>query len=465
MWWPEKYYSIFKKRNDQGIAKARGLILFKIIVPTIDDCYKTLGLIHRSFKPVPSQVKDFIASPKLNGYQSLHTLVMSRENGIVFSVMIRTPEMNNICEYGILSYWNMKDNDEDFDSSFEKYNILKNIIYGESEGAGQASSFIDAIKTDLSSNVTWVFTPTFKPISIESNKPTALDFAYAVHTKIGHNAVGCNINGKKASLGTTLKNGDVVEILISDDEKSPSRDWMKAVTTFSARKRLREYFNKNNTPENIELGKKILAKELSNLGYELKSILSVYPQIKLEFNFANIEEMYASIGYKSVTLSQIIGFIEKNDLKNNVLKNASVEIDGIDFASSVIYSKCCCPVYGDEIVAVKSKSNISIHMANCWNLKNFERDRIYKAIWKKNVNELFDVNLKIVGKDEVGFGAKILTAIAEDKYNLSRLLARKVGLKCEFEITLKVKDNKEIQEVIEKLSKIDGVKNINRTFD
>ncbi len=465
VWWPEKYYSLFKKSTVQGIGKARGLMLVKIIVPTTEDCYKTLGVVHKNFRPVPSQVKDFIAAPKLNGYQSLHTLVMSKDTGIVFSVMIRTPEMNNICEYGILSYWNNKDNEEEFDKNFEKYNILKNIIYGEREETGQSSSFIDAIKTDLSSNVTWVFTPNFKPISIESNAPTAVDFAYAVHTKIGHNAVGCKINGKKDSLGTILKNGDVVEILISDEEKAPSRSWLKAVTTLTARRKIREYFNKHLTEENIALGKKMLSKELSNLGYELKTITSFYPEIKLEFGYASIEDMYASIGYKAVTLQQIVGFVTKNDIKNNVLKTASVDIDGVDFASSVIYSKCCCPVLGDEIVAVKSKTNISIHTSNCINLKNFEKDRIFNALWKNKTNELFDVNLKIIGKDSVGFGAKVLQSIAEYNYNLSKISAKKINMKCEFEITLKVKDKNEVAGLIEKISSIEDVISINRSFD
>ena len=465
IWWPEKYYSLYKKSKVQGFGKARGLMMVRIMVPTVDDCYRTLGIIHKNFKPVPSQVKDFIASPKRNGYKSLHTLVMSKESGIVFSVMIRTPEMNNVCEYGILSFWNNKDDEEEFDVNFEKYNILKSIIYGEREESEHTTSFIDAIKTDLSSNVTWVFTPNFKPINIESNEPTALDFAYAVHTKIGHNAVGCNINGKKMSLASTLKNGDVVEIITADENKSPSRSWLKVVKTFSARKRLREYFNRNLTQENIELGKKMLSKELMGLGYELKSILTVYPEIKVEFNYSSIDDMYASIGYKGVTLQQIVGYITKNDLKNNVLKNASFEAEGVDFASSVIYSKCCCPVFGDDIVAVKSKTNLSIHTANCINLKNFEADRICKAIWKKKATELFDVNLKIVGKDSIGFGAKILQAIADDSYNLSRIVAKKINMKCEFEITLKVKDKDEISKIIEKLEKLEDVKSINRSFD
>lgn len=464
-WWPERYYSIFKKMKSQGVNKAYSLVLFKIIVPTIDDCYRTLGVVHQIYKPIPSQVRDYIASPKLNGYQSLQTVVLNEDATITFNVMIRTPEMNEVCEYGVFALASSKNSKENFNAKFEKYNKLKSIILDESKGSVASSSFINAIKKDLSSKSTWVFTPKFKPIKIDAGQPTAIDFAYALGEKFGHNAVGAIINGKPASLGSILKSGDVVEVLLSETDKAPCRAWVNVAKTHIARNKIREYFVINLTKDNIKKGKKLIEEEFSSKNYDILEIKDVFAKIKMDFSFVSLDDLFATVGSGGLKASQISAYVTSNNAKCNALIKAPVEVQGEKFAINVVLSKCCCPILGDEIVAVKSKNNISIHTQNCINLKHFDKSKILPANWKREVNDLFEVNLKVVAKDSIGFGSKMLGLISSLGVDITKIFAKQRGVDCEFKLTLKLKNAEELKKVTEKLSSDKDVKIINRSFD
>lgn len=465
-WWPERYYSIFKKMRSQGFNKTCSLVLFKIIVPTVDDCYKALGIVHQIYKPVPSQIKDYIASPKINGYQSLQSVVMTDDFSITFNVMIRTPEMNRVCEYGILALARTKDAKEDFNTKIEKYNKLKAIISGESSDDSVAStSFVDAIKTDLSSKSTWVFTDKFKPTKIESGSPTAIDFAYVLGDNVGNNAIGAIVNGKTASLGTVLKSGDVVEIITTSDNKAPCRAWLSIAKTHLARTKIREFFVINLTAENVKKGKIEIKKEFDERGLDLNKIKDIYSKIKFDYGFVSIEDMFATVGVGGLKASQISVFATNDSNQNNALINAPVEVLNESFAQNVVLSKCCCPILGDEIVAVKSKNGISIHTSNCLNLKRFDKVKILPARWKNNVNQTFEVNLKIVAKDSIGFGSKMLGTISLLGVDITKIFAKQRGSECEFKLTLRLKNLKELNVVCEKISKVSGVKLIQRSFD
>lgn len=465
-WWPERYYSIYKKMKLQGVNRAHGLVLFKIIVPTVDDCYTALGMIHQIYKPVPSQIKDYIASPKINGYQSLQSVVLSEDSSITFNIMIRTPEMNDICEFGILALADTKDSNEKFNAKFEKYNKLKKIISGEGNSSVVAStSFIDAVKTDLSSKNTWVLTSKFKPTKIESGTPVAIDFAYVLGDVVGNNAVSAIINGKTASLGAPLKNGDVVDIVLSRENKAPCRAWLNIAKTHLARTKVREYFVVNLTSKNIKEGKKLLQREFSENGYEFKDIEKAFNKIKFEYAFVSLDDMFATVGCGGLKPSQILAYISNGNEKNNALTCAPVEVDGEDFAFNVFFSKCCCPIYNDKIVAVKSKNNISIHTENCLNLKRFDKKKILPARWKENIDCLFEVNLKVVAKDTIGFGSKMLGTISHLGIDITKIFAKQSNGECEFKLTLKLKNSDELKKVMDKIAKVDGVKVIQRSFD
>lgn len=465
-WWPERYYSIYKKMRQQGFNKTFSLVLFKIIVPTVDDCYRALGIVHKVYKPIPSQIKDYIASPKINGYQSLQSVVMNEDSSIIFNVMIRTPEMNKVCEYGILALASRKDAKEDFNSKFEKYNKLKAIISGETnEGAVASTSFVSAIKTDLSSKSTWVFTSKIKPTKIESSTPTAIDFAYVCGEDVGNNAMGAVINGKNSSLGSILKSGDVVEILTSNEDKAPCRAWLNIAKTHLARTKIREYFVKNMSDGAVKIGKQEIRDEFKTKGYDLRELDTIYQKIKYEYSFASVDDMFSTVGLGGLKASQISAYATTEKMKNNALQSAPVEILGEDFAFSVVLSKCCCPVLGDEIVAVKSKNGFTIHTANCINLSRFEKNKILPARWKQGVNELFEVNLKIVAKDTIGFGSKMLGAISSLGVDISKIFAKQRNGECEFKLTLKIRNKENLNSVIQKLQRVEGVKTIVRTFD
>ena len=267
------------------------------------------------------------------------------------------------------------------------------------------NAFIDAIKTDLSSKTTWVFNSSFKPICLKTDKPTAIDFAYALDSQTGNNAMSAIINGKKASIGAELTSGDVVEIIVSENDKSPSRNWLSVAKTSEARKKIREYFAKHTTKKYIELGKKELEEELSRINYTLGDLLAYYNDIQKEFDFANIDDMFASIGYSSITKNQLLKYIYMNNEHKKLSDNFPVEIEGASTAFNINFPKCCGAIPGDEIIGVMSRNGISIHTTDCINLKRIKNIIKLKAYWKNNTHQNFNVNLKIVAKNKFGFAA------------------------------------------------------------
>ena len=465
--WPERTYSVYKKMKAevQDISKVYCLMLFRVIVPTEADCYRALGLMHKHFQPVPSQIKDHIAVPKPNGYQSLHSVMMSSTDGIAFKVMIRTEDMDKTCEYGISSLWQNKDSDIKFDDKFEKHNNLRDLILGENNELNSTTSFIDAVKTDLTPDSTWVLTPKLNPICINASNPTTIDFAYAVHTNIGNNAVSAIVNGKKCSLKTTLKRGDVVEIVLSKEDKAPSRNWLSVVKSATARRKIREYINKHTTPEFIKKGKDMLKTELAKNNYTLANLIEVFSDIQEDFNFVSLEDMYASIGYESVTLSQITNYLIQKDKQKEIENNAPVQVNAKTFLD-IFFPKCCCPVLGDEIVGVESKNGITIHTSNCSNLKSIEADRLVQAKWKNNIDMIFDANIKVVSKDSIGYASKLFGRIAQLNFDISKITAKKINANdCEIDVAVRVKNKAEIDTLIAEIKTIPDVKSVNRYFE
>lgn len=463
--WPEHYYSIYKKIKADGIKKVYGFMLYKLIVKEELDCYKVLGILHKNFRHLPEQIKDFISSPKPNGYRSLHTVLLSDNGNVTFKVMIRTEEMDKICESGVSSLWSGSDKDKGFSEKIEDYNSMKEITNEENKELNP-TAFINAIKSDLFSSVTWVFTPKLKPICLYADKPTAIDFAYAVHTDIGHRAMGVSINGKKASLSTELRAGDIVEILVSEKPKAPSRNWLTVARTTLARKAISKYFKDHQNEKTVKLGKEMLESELGKNGYSLNDLMALYSKISEEFNFLNEEEMFASVGMESVTISQIVSFVYNEAQKKDFMRSLPVILDSDEEFSSISYPKCCGAVPGDEIVAIKSKNGLAVHRTCCSNAKNASVSSIINASWKTKLSEKFSSVLKITAIDRVGFGAELLSMLAKENVNLNKTVARKVNdTTCEFEIGVQVIHLSELEELKEKLEKLDGVKSVVRSFE
>ncbi|MBR7172210.1 MAG: bifunctional (p)ppGpp synthetase/guanosine-3',5'-bis(diphosphate) 3'-pyrophosphohydrolase [Clostridia bacterium] len=464
--WPEHYYSIYKKLNSQGIGKVYGLILFRIVVPTEMDCYKTLGIIQKNFNPLPNQIQDYIASPKPNGYKSLQSTLVLPDTNITFKVMIRTPEMDKICEYGISAHWLDKDTDVKFDKSYESYNKLKEIVMNENSEFHNSTSFINAIKNDLNVSTTWVFTPKLKPICLNIAKPTVIDFAYALHTDIGHNAVGAVINGKRVPLKTELVSGDVVNVLVSEEDKAPSRTWLSVAKTTLAKKRIREYINKHMVSKFVKKGKDILSKELKEIGHELGDLVNKFDEIQKEYNFLSLEDMFASVGYNSITSEQLVNFVKEDDAATACVKTAPVIVDGSSRFSSVIFPRCCSAVPGDDIVAVLSKNKVAIHTCTCKNIESMEPDSVLKAVWKKDIKQKFNVNVKVVAKDKVGFASELFGTISKLNMNITKITALLPNEEeCELDVSVSVKNKQELDVLMSAIAKIHGVKQVLRSYN
>ena len=460
---PQNYYSIYKKMQGQGINKIYGLKSFKIIVQTELDCYKVLGLMHRAYMPIPSQIKDYIATPKINGYQSLNTALISKGNDITFNVMIRTEQMDKNSEFGVSSLWRNKDNDKKYEDKFEKHNDLKKIIMGEDGWESSSDDFINAIKTDLMPYMTWVFTPEHKPVRINVKNPTAIDFAYIVHSDIGNSAVSAIINGKEMPLKTELKNGDEVKILVSKTKKYPSRNWLIYARTPYARKKIREFIKKNIVNKHIVNGKELLESELSKIGHSLADIIANFAEIQREMNYLSLDDIYASCSYDSDSLLQIIEFILNKKQQLLAVKQSPVLVENVSDIVKIDMAKCCGPVYGDDIVGILSKNGVVVHCKHCQNLSSIITSNIVNTKWRENIKCMLETGLKIIFSDGVGVIAKIFDVFADLKIDISKVVAKRTNNnEAEIELLFKTENIRQLEKVISKLKKLKFMKEIKR---
>ena len=450
------FYSIYKKLRSHGTAKIYDIIAFRVLVPTISECYTLLGSIHAQYKPVPGRIKDYIAAPKLNGYQSLHTTLIT-EDGTPFEVQIRTYDMHIACEYGIASHWRYKSGNNKEDMLEDKFNWLKSIINEERE-IKDSGNFVKALKMDFSTAEIWVFTPKYKPISLPENS-TPIDMAYAVHSDLGNMCIGAKVNDKTVPLNRKLETGDVVEILISKDTKGPSRDWLSIAVSTDARRSIRSFFRKNMTPENIFKGQKILTEEAAKAGLDLHKIQNkCFEDLQMKYNFESLDDMFASVGYGSLTPNQILKkYINEYQEEIRLEKNKDdyiVDIEGIK-VHDVKFARCCTPILGDEIVGVYSQNGYTIHRKDCPNMKLVEEDRKKKAKWNVTHAKDFYVSIKLGGRDENGLTAKLLNILySNENIELEEIKSRKLTT-TKFEVTLRLKIRK--REDLEEL--IDNIKN------
>lgn len=460
-------YSLYEKIKSKGTAKIYDAIAFRIIVDDIDVCYKVLGIVHSLYRPVPGRIKDYIASPKANGYQSIHTTVLMKD-GTPFEVQIRTFEMHEHCEYGIAAHWRYKDGDKKVEVYENELNWIKSAVENEKQ-IKDSSSFIKAMSMDLATTEIWCFTPKYKPISLPE-KSTPVDFAYAVHTDIGDTCIGAKVNGKKVSLSKTLETGDVVEIL-TDKDKKPSRDWLKFVASAHARQNIRNYFKRNINPETLKMGKAMLEKTAEMVGVSIGDIFDsdLLEECKRKYLVYSLDEVFASIGAGGINAFDIISMarqIKKNKQNANDRDDSPIYIEGSEVAG-VKLARCCSPVPGDEIVALSSKSGlISVHCVSCVNVRGIEKDRLLNAEWKNSEDiqpRRYDIMLRIVGKDEEFMLSKIIDVMYMMNVRMSTITARILS-KGKFEVLVgvRVKNLEETNEVMATIKQIEGITLVNR---
>ncbi len=493
---PKHIYSIHKKMKGQKkqFNEIYDLLAIRVIVESIKDCYAVLGAIHTRWKPMPGRFKDYIAMPKSNMYQSLHTTVLG-PNATPLEVQIRTGKMHEIAEYGVAAHWAYKEGITkkiDNDELSEHISWFRDILELQDE-SNNARDFMDSIKQDIFKDKVYVFTPNGDVVELPSGSST-LDFAYHVHTEVGNKSMGAKVNGKIVPLNYKLKTGDIVEMLTSSSSFGPSRDWLNYVYTSKAKNKIKRFFKTQEKEKNVERGKDILEKILLEMEFNPKDILKKDNLIKVaeRFNFYNDEDLYAAIGYgevKSITVANRLTEKERRDrekdqiqldettgtieLKNKrepekmrIRHEGGVVIQGADNLL-VRLSKCCNPVPGDEIIGYVTRGRgVSIHRTDCPNIKDTDDgERLIEVEWEDtgSAKKEYNAELQIEGYDRAGFLNEILQVINSQTSKLSNVNGRvdKSGTAV-IRMTISIQNLKELELIVDKVKTIPDVYSVKR---
>ena len=423
------YSSIHKKMTTSNVTlgKIYDLIAMRVIVNTVEECYAVIGGIHGIYKPMPDRFKDYIANPKPNGYKSLHTTIIA-ENERPLEIQIRTHEMHKISEYGIAAHWIYKEKREKKSTLDKKLGWIRAIM--ENTESLTSRELIDTFKKQLNAGVIYVQTPKGKIIEFPEDS-TLIDFAYAIHSDIGNSCVGGKINGKIKPLTSKMSNGDVIEIITSATSKGPSRDWINIVVTASAKNKIRYYFRKEYKEEHIKTGRKMVEEELKARGLDASKFLSgeLFDSVCQKLCFGEVDEMYASVGYGSTSVKQVVNRLITEEQKNNkvtenplfnpkivVKKNKDgILIDG-DSGMLIRFANCCSPVLGDDIVGYISRGKgVTIHRASCHNVKYLEPERLTQADWQDKKGQYFSTTLRIISQNSNSYMQQVVKAVMEAK--------------------------------------------------
>lgn len=475
-------YGIYKKMLKQGknIEQIYDISAVRVIVNEVQDCYTVLGAIHTMWMPLPGRFKDYIAMPKPNGYQSLHTTVITKFKE-TFEIQIRTYEMHRIAEYGIAAHWKYKEGKTGATKIDDQINWLREVMDTQRESS-DSHEFLENIEGNVFTDEVYVFTPKGKVLNLPVGS-TTVDFAYAIHSAVGNKCIGAKVNGKIVPLNTVLNTGDIVEILTTNSGKGPSRDWIKFVKTASARTKIRQYFKKEMKEENIKRGKDMLEREAKRRGYNLSELLSTagLNYIMNRYTLSSIDDLYASVGFGGLTTNQIIvklidyfkrDLLSKNpvaEIKTTSTTGKSSSGNGVlikgydDFL--VRLSHCCNPVPGDKIVGYVSRGRgVSVHCVDCPNVKNMEPERLIEAKWDDVISQNFLASLKIYCENKGGILAAVTTIISNMKISITGAFARSDNDNGTAEITvmLEVKSTDQVEDVIKKLKTLPEVIDIHR---
>ena len=489
-------YSIYRKmkRDNSTIDQIYDLFAMRIIVNSVKDCYAALGVVHEMYSPMPGRFKDYIAVPKPNMYQSIHTTLLG-EKGTPFEVQIRTWDMHRIAEFGIAAHW-----------AYKEANFLgrgkKNVVVTEDKLAWLRESlewqqemqdpeqFLNNLKTELFEDEVYVFTPK-GAIKVLPKGATPIDFAYIIHAEIGNHMTGCKINSKMMPIITELKSGDIVEIITSENSKGPSLDWLKFVKSTSARNKINNWFKKEKKSENVEKGKELIEKEVKRVGLSYEKLFKAeYINAMLNrYRYKDLDEMYLAVGFGANTATKVIArmLIEyrkenpEEDLeekleelskerssKKNKTSNNGIIVKGIDNCL-VKFSKCCNPLPGDEIIGYITKGRgVSVHRKDCVNVKELikEENRIIDVYWENEEKASYNVDIEIEANDRMGLLSDILKAIANSKVNILAVNTKtgkdRIAI---IYITLETKNLDELNGVLKNIRKVDSVYNVRRKMD
>lgn len=471
---PKHFYSIYKKMQRLGSKELYDLLGIRIIVEKERQCYEVMGIIHDIFKPIPGKFKDYIAIPKPNMYQSLHTAIVG-PHGRPVEIQIRTEDMHQIAEFGIAAHWKYKESDSHTKTDKvydEKIAWIRRLIDWQSE-LKDPEEYIDAIKLDLFSDEVYILTPKGDVFDVPRGS-TPVDFAYRIHTDIGHRCIGAKVNGKMVSIDTQLRNGDIVEI-ITGKNAHPSLDWLNFVVTSSTKNKIRQWFKKQHRELHIEQGKKLIEKAFGeDKAEEFLSSHSFFDVVR-KLNRATKEDLLASLGCGDLTISQLKGKLKDfvpeeiaTDIEKTVpfiteeKRGEIAELEGMMHH----IGKCCSPLPGEEIVGVVSKGKgIVVHRFDCQNLETVEQDRTMPIQWHGRKDKKYNAALEVECIDRVGVSRDILNKIADDKINVLdlRVVARSSDNTAVLKIVVEVEDLYELKKIMASISRVGDVLNVFRS--
>jgi len=466
--------SIFKKITAKEITVAQiyDLVAMRVLVNTVEDCYAVFGRIHAIYKPIQGRVKDYISMPKPNGYQTLHTTVIV-ENQRPLEIQIRTFEMHKNCEYGVAAHWIYKEKRQKENSLDKKLSWFRDIM--ETGKNISSEEFVETLKTNLYRSEIFVQTPKGKVLEFPE-EATVIDFAYAIHSDIGNRCIGARINNIMRPITTKLKNGDVVEIITSPTSKGPSRDWLNIVKTSAARTKIKNYFRNELKDENIKDGKTILDLAAKARGVVLSSLFNnkSLSEVLDKFCFDDEDDMYAAIGSGSINATQILSKLILNYEKENSIKsnnNQSIRVhtskDGVlvDGTTGLLarYAGCCNPVSGDPIIGyISHGKGVTVHRADCPNLKYLEKERLISAEWDDKTNRDFIAEIKAFADSETGLLLRVTTLFAELKINLKKISASEKENDAVIDFVVLVKNKEELDKIMRALEGVRGIRKVIR---
>lgn len=499
---PKHFFSIYKKMVSQNkdLDEIYDLYAVRAVVKTVKDCYGVLGIIHELYKPIPGRFKDYIAMPKPNMYQSLHTTLMGPD-GFPFEIQIRTTEMHRTAEYGIAAHWKYKEGDKlsaqqsREKSAEQKLNWLKQILEWQKDMSDN-KEFMAALKTDLDvyAETVYAFTPSGDIINLPAGS-TPIDFAFHIHSAVGNKMVGARVNGKIVTFDYTVKTGDRIEIITSQNSRGPSRDWLKIVKSSNAKSKINQWFRKEYKEENITKGKELIDKYMKSKGYLATDLMKTAwtGLVQRKYGFKDWDAVCAAVGHGGLKEGQIVNRLyeefkktQKSQVKADEILREIVDnpkeviakksksgiiVKGVEDLA-VRFSKCCSPVPGDEIIGFITRGRgVSIHRTDCVNMINLneiERHRLIEAEWGAIVQVAKDMvyraDIQIIGSDRGGLLLDVSKVLTEENVKVKSLNARGVSKnRSIFNVTLEIKSVEQLTKLTNKLHKIDGVDDIIRT--
>ncbi len=488
---PKHIYSIYRKMAMQKkqFNEIYDLLAVRILVDSIKDCYAVLGIVHTLWKPMPGRFKDYIAMPKQNLYQSLHTTVIG-PYGDPLEVQIRTKEMHKIAEYGIAAHWAYKEGktvERSKESIDQKLSWFREILEFQNESSN-AEEFMESLKFDLFSDMVYVFTPKGDVIELPAGS-VPIDFAYRVHSEVGNKTIGAKVNGKMVPLDTPLKTGDIIEVMTSKQSFGPSRDWIKIAQSSQAKNKIKQYFKRNLREDSVNKGKELIEKEIKSQEFVLKDVVTPENMKRVieKFNYTHEDDIYAAVGVGGITAQQIVNRLaekmrkerEQEEALEKIVKEmqnpkpkrtteSGVIVKGIDNLL-IRLSRCCTPVPGDEIVGFITKGRgVSVHRADCPNIQDDDKERLIAVEWEEGAIERkqYPVDIEISAYDRHGILNDVMQVVSESKTNILAVTGRADREKiATLHLTISISSINELNKVVDKIKQLPDVYSVQRVIN